>query len=157
MLILRLAYLCVGGLEEISARADGDIRESEAGRPGRAAATDVRLPRVLPERKDVRRHLPGQDRREVRRRRQYSRSKNSKRVRANARTSDDRLLRCPGDRRQESSKAPRLDRSRARLREVAAREESAREETALANGPAISARTGRETSAPRSVAFPFRR
>src|SRR5438445_5051092 len=143
MLILRLAYLCAGGLEEISARAHRDIRESEAGRPGRGAAADVRLPRVLPERKDVRRHLPGQDRREVRRRSQYSRSKNSKRVRADARTSDDWVLRHPGDRRRESSEAPRLGRSRARLRE-----DAAREETALANGPAISARTGRSTPAP---------
>src|SRR5438552_9092944 len=129
MLILRLAYLCAGGLEEISARAHRDIRESEAGRPGRAAATDVRLSRVLPERKDVRRHLPGQDRREVRRRPEHCRREDRKRVRANARTSNDWVLCRPRDRGQESSEAPRLDRSRARLREDNAREESAREET----------------------------
>src|SRR3979411_675959 len=113
------------GLEEIAAGAHRDIRESETEGPRGAAATAVRLPRVLPEREDVRRHLSGQDRREVRRRPHHSRSEDGKRVRTDARPSDDRVLRCSGDSREESGEAPRLDRSRARLREDASREEGA--------------------------------
>src|SRR5207237_10346862 len=123
---------------------------------GRAAATHVRLSRLLPERKDVRRYLPGQDRREVRRP-EHCRREDRKRVRADARTSDDRVLRRPRSRGQESSDAPRLGRARARPREDTAREESPREETALASGPAISARTARSTPASRALAFPSRR
>src|SRR5439155_13253182 len=108
-----LANNSAHGLEEITARTHRDIREGETQRPGGSAATDVRLSRILPEREDVRRNFPGQDRREVRRRPEYSGSEDRRRVRAEAWTSDDRLLRGPRIDRQESRKAPCLGRARA--------------------------------------------